>query len=135
MSDMLVLEVRRLAALVAELLDEQQHVHRRLLEREDRRTGAALVPLLAEAFGTGDFTAAAVAAHALNARDAAGQALRELVGEYATERGGVRAFGRLLVRLEGVTFDGHRLVSMGQVRGVARWRVRVSEAVKPAALE
>lgn len=124
----LALELRRLRDEVAELRDEQAHLLRALLARQDRRTGAALVPLLAERFDGADFSAAEVAAAALNGRDTAAQALRELVADYASEAGGLRALGRLLARLEGCCFDGCRLTAAGPSRGVQRWRVRVSGA-------
>jgi hypothetical protein len=64
----------------------------------------------------------------LNDRTPAGQAMRELAGDYATECGGLRAFGRLLARLEGVPLAGLRLVRRGQARDGVSWKVsRVSE--------
>ncbi len=124
----LALEVRRLRDEVAELRDEQAHLLRALLARQDRRVGAAMVPLLAERFEGRDFSAAELVGAVLNDRDAAAQALRELVADYASEDGGLRALGRLLARLEGVSFDKCRLAAAGQSRGVQRWRVRVSGA-------
>ena len=123
-----LLELRRLAAEVADLRDEQQHLMRALLAREDRRTGSALVPLLGEAFGGEGFTAADLAALALNGRDSAAQALRELVADYCTADGGLRSLGRFLARLEGCSFGGSRLLADGALHGVQRWRVRVSGA-------
>lgn len=125
----LALELRRLSAAVeaqadelAELREDHAHLQRALLSRQDRRTGAALVPLLADML-PGTFTAADAAALALNDRTAEGQAVRELMAEYITDDGGLRAFGRLLARLEGCEFNGARLVSAGASRGVSRWRV------------
>lgn len=126
MTDALALELRRLAAEVAELRAEQAHLLRALLSRQDRRAGAAIVPLLAEMFSAEPFTCAEVAARALNGRDTASQALRELVADYCTAEGGLRALGRFLARLEGISFEGSRLVSAGAARGVQRWRVQVS---------
>lgn len=128
MTDPLALEVRRLAAELAEQRQALDFALRRLLAADDRRTGAALVPLLAELFAGQAFTAAAVAARALNGRDSSSQALRELVADHCTAAGGLRALGRFLARLEGVCFDGCRLALDGEARGVQRWRVRVSEA-------
>lgn len=126
MSEALALELRRLRDEVAELRAEQAHLLRALLSRQDRRTGSALVSVLREMFGAEGFTCADVAAQALNGRDSGSQALRELVADYCTAEGGLRALGRFLARLEGVSFEGHRLVSAGEARGVQRWRVRVS---------
>lgn len=126
MSDALALELRRQAGELAELREAFDHLARRLLAADDRRSGSALVPLLGEVFGGAEFTAADLAGKALNGRDTAAQALRELVAEHCTEAGGLRALGRFLARLEGVSFSGCRLQSVGMVRGVQRWRVRVS---------
>jgi hypothetical protein len=119
----LVLEVRQLRAELAEQRAELAFLLRAVLSRQDRRAGSALVPLLAEAFNGECFTAAEIATSALNGRDAASQALRELVADYCTAEGGLRALGRLLARLEGCSFDGGRLVSGGERRGVASWRI------------
>lgn len=126
--DPLVLEMRRLAAIVAELAESYQHLQRQLLSRDDRRVGSVLLPLLAEVFDDDAFTAAELQQRALNDRTDGGQALRELIGEHTTDVSGLRAFGRLLGRLEGATFDGCRLVAAGEQRGVLRWRVQVSGA-------
>jgi hypothetical protein len=125
-TDPLALEVRRQAAELAEMREALDFALRRLLEADDRRTGSALVPLLGDLFAGRAFTAADVAAQALNGRDAASQAVRALVADYCTERGGVRALGRFLARLEGRSFAGARLVLDGDARGGQRWRVRVS---------
>jgi glutathione S-transferase len=126
MSEAVALELRRLQAEQAELRQAVEHLTRRLLAADDRRLGAALVPLLADVFDGAEFGAADIAAAALNGRDSGAQALRELVAEFCTESGGVRALGRVLARLEGVSFDGCRLQCVGERRGVQRWRVRVS---------
>lgn len=123
MTDAALLELRQLRQAVADLQDDQRHLMRSLLSKDDRRAGAALVPLLAEVFDA-TFTAAEVSHRALNDRTDAGQALRELVAEHVTDVAGLRAFGRLLARLEGCSFDGCRIVAAGQQHGVARWRVK-----------
>lgn len=120
----LLLELRRLAAEVVELREAQDAALRAMLSRTDRRTGAALVPLLAEVFEDEPFTAADVAAETLNRRDAVGAALRELVADQITDTGGMRSFGRLLARLVAAEFDGHRLVVDGDRRDPPRYRVR-----------
>jgi hypothetical protein len=118
----LALEVRLLRERVEDLAAQQESLMRMLLSRADRRTGAALVPLLAD-YEAGPFGVAELAAQTLNDRTPDGQALRELIAEYLTGDGGFRAFGWLLARLEGVTFAGCRLVRVGKARGVERWRV------------
>lgn len=125
MTDPALLELRRLAAEVAELRETQEHLMRALLSRQDRRVGSAVVPLLAEVFEGQTFCAADLAAASLNRRDSVGEALRELVAEYCTAEGGLRALGRLLMRLEGCSFGGCRLQAAGALRGALRWRVRV----------
>ena len=90
-------ELAAVRAKLDELCEAQEHLTRRLLEREDRRTGGALVPLLGETFqDEAQFTAAEVAAKALNDRTATGQALREVIAEHITEDAGLRSFGRLV---------------------------------------
>lgn len=118
-----LLELRLLRNEVAELRAEQGHLMRRLLPRDDRRTGCVLLSLVFEVFENHVFTAAELATRTLNGRDTSAQALRELVAEQCTEQGGLRALGKLLGRLEGVSFDGLRLVRAGAVRGVVRWRI------------
>jgi hypothetical protein len=123
----LALEVRRLIALVEDLRESHDDTMRRLLDRDDRRTGSVLVPLLANLFGDDDFTAPSIAARVLNDRTALGQAVRELVAEYVTDAAGLRSFGRMLARIESVRFGGYRLRALGNTRAGLRWRVaRVS---------
>jgi hypothetical protein len=119
---LLLIEVRRLAAAVEVLRESHDHLARRQLERDDRRAGCVLVPLLGDLFYTEPFTAAGAAARGLSDRSATGQALCEFVAEY-TAGADLKAFGKLLARLEGVPFDGCRLVRAGKTAGVVRWRV------------
>jgi hypothetical protein len=72
------------------------------------------------------FTAAQLAAEALNGAGPEWAAVRELVAEHITDAGGVRALGRFLARVSGCEFGGARLVLDGEQRGVQRWRVKVS---------
>ena len=123
----------RLQHELAEVREMQEHLARRLLDHDDRRTGGALVPLLGEIFESTPFTAADIATRALNDQTATGAAVRELLGERLTESGGLRPFGRFLARIEGVRFDGWRLVAAGETRGVMRWRV--SGPRKPSGVE
>lgn len=125
MTDAALVELRLVRQELAAVRESHDYLLRRLLDRDDRRTGAALLPLLAELMD-GAIDVAGVATVALNDRSAAGQALRELVAEHVTDEGGLRAFGRMLARLEGVSLGGYRLVRDGAARGVVRWRVRVS---------
>jgi hypothetical protein len=124
--------LRRLCASQDELREDLEHLTRRLLERDDRDIGAQLVPLLGAALDSEPFTAAGASAWAMNHEHSlTGQALEKKIGEYLIGGGGMRSFGRLLARLEGVTFKGGRLVSAGKTGGVERWRV--SSASKPPA--
>lgn len=119
----IALEVRRLAALVAELVDENRTLQRRLLAAEDRRIGAVVLPLLAELVGQQPFTAASIATHALNDRTVAGRAVREVLADLGADDGGLRSFGRLLQRLDGVPLAGLRLLPAGQRREGLAWRL------------
>lgn len=122
------LELRRLAAEQAELREAVEHLTRRLLAAEDRRTGVVLLPLLAELVGGETFTAASAAARALNDRTAIGQAVRELLADVGMGAGGLRSLGRLLLRLDGAALGGVRLVPAGERREGLAWRlVQVSE--------
>lgn len=127
------LQLAALKSEVEELREAQEHVARRILAADDRRTGSVLVPLLSYHSSTKPFTAAEISATALNDQTLRGQALCEMIKEWLTEEGDLRAFGQLLARLEGVWFRGRRLVSDGQAHGVARWRV--STRSKPAATD
>lgn len=127
----LVLLVKRIFAEVQEQREAIDHLTRRMLERDDRDIGAELVLLLGAAFGSEPFTAAGACAWAMNEHSLTGQALEKKIGEYLIGGGGMRSFGRLLARLEGVTFKGCRLLSAGKTGGVERWRV--SSALKPPA--
>lgn len=127
MNDPLILEIRRLHAEVQALREDHQHLLRALLAASDKRNGVALLPLIADVIGDRAFTAADVVAAALNTRTAEGQALLELVREFVTDVSGLRAFGRLLKRIEGVPLAGCRLIGDGEGRDGRRWRVvRVS---------
>lgn len=126
--DPAALEMRRLRDKVEELCEEQRYVMRALLARDDRRAGLVLLPLVAELLGSCTFTAAGLLAASLNARTPAGQAAREVLADMATDSGGLRAFGRLLSRLEGVVLAGCRLQAAGETGEGRRWRLtRVSD--------
>lgn len=120
----LALELRALREEIAALRESHDEMARRLLAPADRRLGGVLVPLLADLCGSAPFTAASLAAAALNGRGPEWQAVRELVAPFVTGTGGVRSLGRLLSRLAGVEFAGCRLVAAGVERGAQRWRVR-----------
>lgn len=125
----LALKLRVMQSQLTDLLDEQRHLARRLLEREDRRIGTVLLPLLHELIGDAAFTAASAAARALNDRTATGQAVRELLADVGMgDGGGLRSFGRLLQRLDGAPLAGLRLLPAGERREGLAWRmVHVSE--------
>lgn len=120
----LALELRRLALLVGELVDDQQHAQRRLLDGDDRRIGTVLLPLAADLAGAAPVTGPRLYALALNDRTSTGQALREVLAEY----GSPRQLGKLLARLDGVPLAGVRLLPAGERREGRAWRfVRVSD--------
>jgi hypothetical protein len=123
----LALQLRLMQAMLEELRESVDHLGRRLLERDDRRTGEALLPLVAAILGSQTFTAPSLAAALLNDRSAEGQAARELVAGFCSTDGGLRAFGKLLARLDGVALAGCRLVPVSSRRDGRLWRVvRVS---------
>ena len=121
--DPAMLELRRLSAEVAALREDQQHLMRSLLARDDRRAGQVLLPLVAELVGSGTFTAASLLAGALKDQTPAGQAARDVLADLVTDTGGLRAFGRLLSRLEGAPLAGCRLQAAGETSEGRRWRV------------
>lgn len=128
MTDPALLELRLLREAVAQLTDEQRHLQRRLLEREDRRTGLVLLPLAADLVGASPFTGPGLLAAALNTRTPVGQAAREIITELSSDEGGLRAFGSFLARLKHVPLAGYRLIPAGEERAGLRWRLeRVSE--------
>jgi hypothetical protein len=121
-------EVRAMRAEITALAESVDHLARRSLEREDRRIGEALLPLVAGLVGADAFTAATLAATLLNARSPEAQAARELIADLCATEGGLRAFGKLLARLDGVVLGEHRLVPAGARRDGRLWRVRVLSA-------
>ena len=71
----------------------------------------------------------------LNACAPPASLLRDLLAAYASEPGGLRAFGHFLARAEGIVCVGHRLRRVGEDRGGALYlveRVRVLTPAKPA---
>ena len=121
--DPLALEVRRLAVAVERQHEEIAWLTRRLLARDDARSGSVIVALAAEVH-PGPFAAGELAATALTNRSPAGTALCEVLREgFIDGDGGFRSLGRLLDRIEGVAFDGLRLVAVGESRAGRRYRV------------
>lgn len=119
----LVLEVRRLTAVVADLADDLRHQQRRALAGDDRRVGTVLLPLAADLADGQRFSGPALYALALNDRTATGQALRETLADY----GSLKALGKLFARLDGVVLGGCRLVPAGRLGDDRAWRIeRVS---------
>ena len=124
----LALAVRSMRDEVAALRDETAFLARRLLSTSDRRTGAALLPLIRTLMADRPFTAKQLTHEAFNNRSETGQALLELISEDITEIDRLNAFGKLLARLEGVRFAELRLERDGETGHVARWRVGVCKA-------
>lgn len=123
----LILEIKALRAEVQALREDQRFLMRALLTASDKRNALRFLPLIADVIEDRPFTAPQVLAAALNDRTPSGQALREVIAEFATSDGGLRAFGRLLKRIEGVPLAGCRLIGDGEGRDGRRWRVvRVS---------
>lgn len=118
-----LLELRCLRAEVAALREDQQHLMRSLLTRDDRRAGQVLLPLVAELVGSGVFTAASLLAGALKDQTPAGEAARDVLADMVTDTGGLRAFGRLLSRLDGAPLSGCRLQAAGEASDGRRWRL------------
>jgi hypothetical protein len=125
-NDHALLELRLVRAALLEVLEVQQDLQRRLLDREDRRTGVVLLPLALELIGSRPFDAAGLAVAALNDRTSAGRAACEIVSDYTDDDGGFRGLARLLQRLQGVRLAGCKLVPAGEGRGGLRWRLQVS---------
>ena len=120
MSDAVVLELRRLAAMVEAQNDCIGDLQRRLLAKDDRRTALRLIPALARIAGDGrPFEVAKLAALVLNDRRPAAGVVRDALGDHADVDGGFRGFGRLLQRLHGVPMGGWRI----QRAGPERWRL------------
>lgn len=124
MTDAALLELRLLRAAVADLVEEQQHLHRAITKRADLRTASAMWPLLAELVGSAPFTGPSVYALALNQHTPSGDALCEMVVEYGSEDGGLKAYGKFLARLEGVPVLEHRLIKVDAVREGLVWRLQ-----------
>jgi hypothetical protein len=124
----ILLELRALRAEIAGLREDHHHMERRLLERDDRRAGEALLPLLHELVGDAVFSGPSVFAVLLNDRTPVGQAARELISDI----GSVKAFGKFLARLDGIALAGVRLVPVGKQRDNRAWQlVQVSDAGNP----
>ena len=123
MTDAHTLELRLVRAELAEVRELQTDLVRRLLEREDRRTGIVLLPLAAELVGLRDFDAGMLATVAYNDRTPIGQALTEIIGDYTDGDGGFRGLAHLLKRLQGAHLAGCKLMPRGEGRGGLRWRI------------
>ena len=127
--DPALLALRLLRDEVAEMRDDLRYLLRAQLNRDARRTGLVLFPLAAELLGGRPFTGQSLLEAAMNDRTTTGEAAREILADMATDSGGLRAFGRLLSRLEGVPLASCRLVDAGETSEGRRWRlVRVSGA-------
>ena len=120
MSDAVVLELRRLAAMVEAQNDCIGDLQRQLLAKDDRRTVLRLIPALARIVGEGrPFSVAELAALVLNDRSPGAGVIRDALADHVDIDGGFRSFGRLLQRLSGVPLSGVRVLrAPGD-----RWRV------------
>lgn len=119
MTDAALLELRRLAAQVQAQTDELAELRRCLLDKQDRRTGARLVPAIARTVDQAAFDPASLAALVLNAPGPAARTVAEVIDDHADADDGLRGFGRLLHRLRGVRFGQLRLA----LAPGGRWRV------------
>lgn len=101
-------------ALSLQLLEEDmRHMMRRLLAADDRRVFSRLAPLVLQLLGESAWTAPDLSAAAMVGRGHVADDLVALIGEYTSERGGLRQFGNLLERCEGCVSGGIRLVRIG----------------------
>lgn len=125
-------EQRRQAAELAELRYTCEDLARQLLKAQDRRIGAALLPLAHELLGDRTFTQSSLIAAAFEARTAIGAAVLELARDVGAGGDVPKSFGRLLGRLEGAVLNGYRLAPSGESRGSLAWQVvRVSGEENP----
>ena len=97
-------EAAAIRADVVALREDLQHLTRRLLARQDRDDLAAMLPAVHSLLGVATWTV-----QALNACASPASPLRDLLKDYASEPGGLRAFGHFLARTEGIACHGHRL--------------------------
>lgn len=135
MSDQALLaEIRAQREEIAELRVDLQHAVRWMLQQQDRRNLAILMPAVHRLMGMGTWSAATLNARVL-ASDGADPNLTLLLADYASE-GGLRSFGRFLGRCEGVVIGGLRLLDAGEDRDGRLYCVappeRVSGRLKPA---
>ncbi|MES3013216.1 MAG: hypothetical protein V4750_05725 [Pseudomonadota bacterium] len=103
----MLVELRRLRQDLADAVDDVRQAARLQLAPTDRRELARLLPLVAAAHGDGAWSAATLWADALN--EPAAVALREMLAEWVTPGGGLRAFGRFLERCRGIVVGVHQL--------------------------
>jgi len=101
------------SAALSLLEEDVRHMMRRLLAGDDRRVLGKLLPLVHQLLGESAWTAADLSAAAMVGRGHVADELVELIGEYTSERGGLRQFGNLLERCEGCVSGGIRLVRIG----------------------
>ena len=98
---------------LAALRDDVQHLSRRILAADDRRELALLLPAAWGVMGNTTWTANDLARRAVLATGLHGAALLEVLDQNNSTSGGLRAFGRLLARIEGVACAGLRLERQG----------------------
>ncbi|MFT3816035.1 MAG: hypothetical protein QM750_00145 [Rubrivivax sp.] len=115
-----------LSVLVDEVTAQREDIQfltRRLLAAEDRATLAELLPLVAAVMGGAAWTASDLAGRAVTGTSTAAGALSELIARQDSAAGGLRAFGRLLSRIEGAPAGGMRLVRVGTTSRTAVYRL------------
>ena len=93
-------EAAAIRADVVALREDLQHLTRRLLARQDRDDLAAMLPAVHSLLGVATWTV-----QALNACASPASPLRDLLKAYASEPGGLRAFGHFLARTEGIACE------------------------------
>jgi hypothetical protein len=104
-------ETTQILAELRALREDVQHLERRLLDGDDRRELARLLPLVHRLMGGSVWTAANL--YEVAALQTSAQPLLLLLDEWNTERGGLRQFGHFLARVRGASCAGLRLVETG----------------------
>jgi hypothetical protein len=117
---------------VGELIQEVQHLNRRLLASEYRKEMRRLLPEVHALMGVQMWTAAELYAAAAHATNAATLLLH--LEEWSSETGGLRSFGHMLDQCAGTVHGGLRLLHCGRDHNVNLYRVQVvSGSLKPPA--
>lgn len=123
-------EVSALVDEVANQREDIQYLTRQLLASNDRAVLAELLPLVAAEMGGTTWTASDLASRAVRGSTAAAGALAQLIASLDTEAGGLRAFGRLLARIDGTPIGGLRLVRVGTTSRTALYQLHGFEGLE-----